>query len=77
MIMVRGKSHHHVLFRLSSVSDWQTEPPSETMAAERVGRLRLRLDFELVIRGADDGGPDDGNRTRVFRPLSAGVHPAR
>lgn len=38
VIMLRGKSYHHVLFRLSSVSDWQTELPSTTMAAERIGR---------------------------------------
>lgn len=38
VIMLRGKSYHHALFRLSSVSDWQTELPSTTMAAERIGR---------------------------------------
>jgi hypothetical protein len=38
VIMVRSKSHHHIVFRLSSVSDWQTEAPSEVVAAERIGR---------------------------------------
>lgn len=38
VIMVRGKSYHHTIFRLSSVSDWQTDPPFETVAAERIGR---------------------------------------
>lgn len=38
VIMVRGKSYHHIVFRLSSVSDWQTEPPSAVVAADRIGR---------------------------------------
>jgi hypothetical protein len=38
VIMVRGKSYHHIAFRLSSVSDWQTESPAEVVAAERIGR---------------------------------------
>ncbi|WAC90171.1 hypothetical protein [Mycobacterium sp. Aquia_213] len=38
VVMARGKSYHHVVFRLSSVSDWQTEPPSHVVAAERIGR---------------------------------------
>ena len=38
VIMVRGKSYHHTIFRMSSVSDWQTEPPNEIAAAERIGR---------------------------------------
>lgn len=38
VIMARGKSYHHLVFRLSSVSDWQTDPPSQVVAAERIGR---------------------------------------
>ncbi|OBG96899.1 hypothetical protein A5697_20285 [Mycobacterium sp. E3251] len=38
VIMVRGKSYHHIVFRLSSVSDWQTEPPSAVLAVDRIGR---------------------------------------
>jgi hypothetical protein len=38
VITVRGKSYHHIVFRLSSVSDWQTEQPSAIVAAERISR---------------------------------------
>lgn len=38
VITVRGQSYHHLVFRLSSVSDWQTEPPSDVVAADRIGR---------------------------------------
>lgn len=52
VIMVRGKSYHHVVFRFSSVSDWQTESPSDVVAAERIGRWHpavaaLRADKRL------------------------------
>jgi hypothetical protein len=58
IIMVRGKTYHHIVFRLSSVSDWQTEPPSETMAAERIGRWHpavatLRSDKRLDSIGKE------------------------
>lgn len=38
VIMLNGAHYHHLIFRLSSVSDWKTQSPSETMAAERIGR---------------------------------------
>lgn len=38
VIMLRGAKYHHLIFRLSSVSDWKTVPPSEIVAAERIGR---------------------------------------
>jgi hypothetical protein len=38
VIMLDGAKYHHVIFRLSSVSDWKTDPPENTVAAERIGR---------------------------------------
>jgi hypothetical protein len=38
VIMLRGKSYHHTIFRLSSVSDWQTESAADIVAADRIGR---------------------------------------
>src|SRR5262249_31715537 len=38
VIMVRGKSYHHIVFRLSAVSNGQTEPPSVVVAVDRIGR---------------------------------------
>lgn len=69
VIMVRGKSYHHVIFRLSSVSDWQTEPPTQVVAAERIGRWHpavasLRSDNRLDSIGKELRG-------RAFRLLHA------
>lgn len=36
--MLNGATYHHLVFRLSSVSDWKTEQPNEIVAAERIGR---------------------------------------
>ncbi|CAM4184272.1 PE-PGRS family protein [Mycobacterium senriense] len=38
VIMLCGKTYHHIVFRLSSVSNWQTKPPSEVVAVDRIGR---------------------------------------
>lgn len=38
VIMLSGAKYRHLIFRLSSVSDWKTQPPSEIVAAERIGR---------------------------------------
>jgi hypothetical protein len=38
VIMLNGAYYHHLIFRLSSVSDWKTQSPAETVAAERIGR---------------------------------------
>ncbi|MEB3023569.1 hypothetical protein [[Mycobacterium] crassicus] len=69
VLMVRGKTYHHVVFRLSSVSDWQTTPPAETMSIERIGRwhpavAKLREDKRLDSIGKDLRG-------RAFRLLHA------
>lgn len=69
VIMLRGKSYHHTIFRLSSVSDWQTEPPAEIVSAERIGRwhpavaaLRSEKRLESIQREM---------RGRAFRLLHA------
>jgi hypothetical protein len=43
LIMVNGKTYHHRLFRLATVSDWKTTPPDEVVAAERVGRWHMSV----------------------------------
>ena len=43
VIMLNGAHYHHLIFRLSSVSDWKTQPPAETVAAERIGRWHVAV----------------------------------
>jgi hypothetical protein len=38
VIMLSGARYHEIIFRLSSVSDWKTEAPTEVVAAERITR---------------------------------------
>lgn len=69
VIMLDGKSYHHLIFRLSSVSDWKTESPAEVVAAERIGRwhpavAKLREEKRLDSIGKDLRG-------RAFRLLHA------
>jgi hypothetical protein len=69
VIMVRGKSYHHIVFRLSSVSNWQTEQPADVVAAERIGRWHpavasLRSDKRL-------DNIDKDLRGKAFRLLHA------
>ncbi|AFS13663.1 Hypothetical protein MIP_02426 [Mycobacterium intracellulare subsp. intracellulare MTCC 9506] len=69
VIMVRGKSYRHVVFRLSSVSDWQTEPPSEVVAAERIARWHPAVASLRSDRRLDSIGKE--LRGRAFRLLHA------
>lgn len=67
--MIRGGSYHHLIFRLASVSDWQTRPPAETVSAERIARWHpavaaLRKDKRLDSLGKE-------LRTTGFRLLQA------
>jgi hypothetical protein len=69
VIMLTGRSYHHLRFRLSSVSDWKTTFPGETVAAERVQRWHpavasLRTDKRL-------SSIDKSFRDRAFRLLHA------
>ena len=69
VIMLTGRSYHHVLFRLSSVSDWKTTSPGETVAAERITRWHptvasLRTDKRLSTI-------DKSFRNRAFGLLHA------
>jgi hypothetical protein len=38
VILLDSAKYHHLILRLSSVSDWKTEPPTKTAADERIGR---------------------------------------
>lgn len=69
IIMLSGATYRHVIFRLSSVSDWKTEPPSKTVAAERIGRwhqvvstMRAEKRLDLINKPLRD---------RAFRLLHA------
>jgi hypothetical protein len=67
VLIVRGRSYHHVVFRLSSVSDWKTDPPADVVVAERIGRwhpavAKLRDEKRLDLIGR-------GLRPRAFRLL--------
>lgn len=69
VIMLSGATYHQVIFRLSSVSDWKTEPPTEVVAAERVTRWHplvaaLRKEKRL-------SSIDKSLRERAFRLLHA------
>jgi hypothetical protein len=69
VIMLTGRSYHHVLFRLSSVSDWKTTSPGETVAADRIPRWHpavasLQTDKRL-------SSIDKSFRDRAFRLLHA------
>ncbi|MBN2445532.1 MAG: DUF4200 domain-containing protein [Phycisphaerae bacterium] len=69
VIMLSGTTYHHVILRLSDVSDWKTEPPAQTVAAERIGKwhpavatLRDDKRFDSI---------DKRLRGRAFRLLHA------
>lgn len=38
LILMDGTHYHHKVLRLSSVTEWKTQPPAEVVAAERIGR---------------------------------------
>lgn len=38
VLIVPGRSYHHIVLRLASVSGWQTDSPTAVVAAERIGR---------------------------------------
>lgn len=69
VIMVRGMTSRHVAFRLSSVSDWKTEAPSETMATERIGRWHPAVATLRNEKRLDGIGKE--LRRRAFRLLHA------
>jgi hypothetical protein len=69
VLVVPGTSYHHMVFRLSSVSDWQTDSPPEVVAADRIGRwhpavAKLRDEKRLDSIGKELRG-------RAFRLLHA------
>ena len=69
VLIVPGRSYHHLVLRLSSVSDWQTRSPSEVVAAERIGR------WHPAVATLRDGKRLDSIgkrlRRRAFRLLHA------
>jgi hypothetical protein len=69
VLMVRGKTYHHVVFRLSSVSDWQTDSPSDVVAAERIGRWHPAVATLRAENRLDS--VDKALRGRAFRLLHA------
>ncbi|MBE5471749.1 hypothetical protein [Mycobacteroides abscessus] len=69
VIMLRGKSYYHLVFRLSSVSDWKTEPPADVIAAERIGRWHPAVASLRADKRLDGIGKE--LRGRAFRLLHA------
>ena len=68
VILINAR-YDRIILRLSSVSDWKTDPPSETVAAERIGRwhkavAKLRSEKRLDSIGREQ-------RSRAFRLLHA------
>ena len=69
VITARGRTYHHVVFRLSSVSDWQTDTPSAVVAAERIGRWHPAV---ATLRDANRlDSIEKALRGRAFRLLHA------
>ena len=68
VILIHAR-YNRIILRLSSVSDWKTDPPSETVAAERIVRwykavATLRSEKRLDAIGKEQ-------RSRAFRLLHA------
>lgn len=69
LIMITGKTYHHRLFRLAAVSDWETSPPEDVVAAERVGRWHPAVATLRSEKRLDD--IEKLIRDRAFRLLHA------
>jgi hypothetical protein len=69
VIMLSGRSYHHLVFRLSSVSDWKTISPAQTAAAERIGRWHPAVATLRTEKRLDS--IDKPLRDRAFRLLHA------
>ena len=74
VIMLTGRSYHHLVFRLSKVSDWKTAPPAETLAAERIGRWHPAVATLRTEKRLD--AIDKLLRDRAFRLLHAAAREA-
>jgi len=73
VILTRAR-HNRVIMRLSTVSDWKTDPPSKTLAAERIGRWHPMV-AALRKEGRLDSISRD-LRPKAFRLLHAIAHEA-
>lgn len=69
LIMITGKTYHHRLFRLATVSDWKTAPPDEVVTAERLWRWHPALASLRSDKRLD--GIEKPIRERAFRLLQA------
>jgi len=69
VILMNGTDYYHKVLRLSSVTEWKTQPPAEVIAAERIGRWHpvvaaLRSENRL-------SAIEPPQRQRAFRLLHA------
>jgi hypothetical protein len=69
LILMDGSHYHHKVLRMSSVTEWKTQPPAEVVAAERIGRWHpvvsaLRSESRLSFI-------EPPQRQRAFRLLHA------
>lgn len=69
LMMITGKTYHHRLFRLVTVSSWKTATPDEVVAAERVGRWHPAVATLRAEKRLD--GIEKSLRDRAFRLLQA------
>ena len=68
VILINAR-YDRIILRLSSVSDWKTDPPSETVAAERIGRWHKAVATLRSEKRLDSIGREQ--RSRAFRLLHA------
>ena len=68
VILINAR-YNRIILRLSSVSDWKTDDPSETVAAERIGRWHKAVATLRSEKRLDSIGREQ--RSRAFRLLHA------
>lgn len=68
-VILINPRYNRIILRLSSVSDWKTDPPSETVAAERIGRWQNAVATLRSEKRLDSIGKE--HRARAFRILHA------
>jgi len=69
VVLLDSAKYHHVILRLSSVSDWKTQSTIKTVADERIGRWHTAVAGLRTEKRLDS--IDKGLRSRAFRLLHA------
>ena len=74
VVLTRARQNR-IIMRLSAVSDWKTDPPTETLAAERIGRWHpvvatIRRKVRLISRDLRS------KALRLLHAVARGAKPA-